>query len=85
MDIPGIALLCLEQRDRSLKSHTMDFLELACQTHYPDLTLPVLHLNPQRAVQGTPPRERSLLQFCHIHGMSAGEQRLAIHHHHRGG
>ncbi|ROL54991.1 hypothetical protein DPX16_5020 [Anabarilius grahami] len=40
---PAAALLCLEQRDRSLESHTLDFLELACQTHFPNRSLCVFY------------------------------------------
>ncbi|ROL49044.1 hypothetical protein DPX16_16659 [Anabarilius grahami] len=42
---PAVALLCLEQRDRSLESHTLDFLELACLTHYPDRSLCVFYIS----------------------------------------
>ncbi len=44
MDNPNVALLCLEQRDRSLETHTRDFLELACLTHYPDRSLCVFYI-----------------------------------------
>ncbi|ROL49314.1 hypothetical protein DPX16_15640 [Anabarilius grahami] len=40
---PAAALLCLVQRDRSLESHTLDFLELACQTHFPNRSLCVFY------------------------------------------
>ncbi|ROL52380.1 hypothetical protein DPX16_6609 [Anabarilius grahami] len=42
---PAVALLSLEQRDRSLESHTLDFLELACLTHYPDRSLCVFYIS----------------------------------------
>ncbi|ROL51942.1 hypothetical protein DPX16_19461 [Anabarilius grahami] len=45
MDIPAVALLCLEQTDRSLESHTRDFLELACLTHFPDRSLCVFYIS----------------------------------------
>ncbi len=45
MDNPNVALLCLEQRDRTLETHTRDFLELACQTHYPDRSLCVFYIS----------------------------------------
>ncbi|ROI15684.1 hypothetical protein DPX16_20222 [Anabarilius grahami] len=41
---PAVSLLCLEQKDRSLEEHTMDFLELACLTHYPDRSLCVFYI-----------------------------------------
>ncbi|ROJ62551.1 hypothetical protein DPX16_21537 [Anabarilius grahami] len=42
---PAVALLCLEQRDRSLESHTRDFLELACLTHFPNCSLCVFYIS----------------------------------------
>ncbi len=45
MDNPNVALLCLEQRDRTLEINTRDFLELACQTHYPDRSLCVFYIS----------------------------------------
>ncbi|ROL42239.1 Multiple PDZ domain protein [Anabarilius grahami] len=76
MDIPAVALLCLEQRDRSLESHTRDFLELA------------LARQPKRAVPGTPPRERSSEGFHRIHGVGADSDtlteipdRIVLHNH----
>ncbi|ROK87094.1 hypothetical protein DPX16_10234 [Anabarilius grahami] len=45
MDFPAVALLCLEQRDCSLESHTRDFLELVCLTHYPDSLLCVFYIS----------------------------------------
>ncbi|XDV17631.1 hypothetical protein PO909_023463 [Leuciscus waleckii] len=44
MDIPAVALLCLEQKDCSLESHTRDFFELSCLMHYPDCSLCVFYI-----------------------------------------
>ncbi len=38
MDNPNVALLCLEQRDRSLETHTRSFFGVGL-THYPDRLL----------------------------------------------
>ncbi|ROI27671.1 hypothetical protein DPX16_22993 [Anabarilius grahami] len=43
MALPAVQLLCLEQRDRSLELHTSDFLQLACQTNFPDRSLCVFY------------------------------------------
>ncbi len=45
MDNPNVALLCPEQRDHSLETHTRDFLELVCLTHYPDCSLCVFYIS----------------------------------------
>ncbi|KAL0188066.1 hypothetical protein M9458_015165, partial [Cirrhinus mrigala] len=36
MDDPAVLVLLLEQGDRSLEDHTMDFVFLTNYTHYPD-------------------------------------------------
>ncbi len=36
-------LLCLEQGDRPLEAHTLDFIQLACLTHYLDRSLFVFY------------------------------------------
>ncbi|XDV46002.1 hypothetical protein PO909_013986 [Leuciscus waleckii] len=43
MALPTVQLLCLEQGDRPLEEHTCDFIQLACQTHYPDRSLCVFY------------------------------------------
>ncbi len=43
MDLPPVKLLCLEQGDRPLEAHTLDFIQLACLTHYPDRSLCVFY------------------------------------------
>ncbi len=66
MDIPNVALLCLEQRDRSLETHTRDFWDLACLTHYPDRSLCVFYISSLSEWSKE-------CQFCCMCGVGAGE------------
>ncbi|ROL55393.1 hypothetical protein DPX16_20769 [Anabarilius grahami] len=43
MALPAVQLLCLEQGDPSLELHTSDFLQLACQTYFPDRSFCVFY------------------------------------------
>lgn len=43
MDLPDVILLCLEQRDCSLVEHTVNFINVARQTHYLDSSLCVFY------------------------------------------
>ncbi|XDV15169.1 hypothetical protein PO909_015299 [Leuciscus waleckii] len=52
----------MEQKDRCLESHTRDFLELACLTHYPDHSLCVFYITSlseqsRARLPGSGPRE----------------------------
>lgn len=44
MDLPAVQLLCLEQQDRSLEDHTVDFLDLVCLMPNSDCSLCIFYL-----------------------------------------
>lgn len=73
MDLPAVSLLLLEQRDRFLKDHTRNFLDLAFLIHFPNSPLCVfLQHQPKKACKGTPAHGRSPREFCLICGVGAG-------------